>query len=108
MFSNCHQGGADRAGAGTSLWSQVVQPERGWEGGGTMGGWSAFAPPGLSPILMTTLTFLSGPIYLSFSFLSSDYNFYNFSFNLILSFIISEISEMFVIYPVIHNSRKMI
>ena len=31
-----------------------------------------------------------------------------FIINLILSFIISEISEMFVIYPVIHNSRKMI
>ena len=71
MFSNCHQGGADRAGAGTSLWSQVVQPERGWEGGGTMGGEDGQSDS-LPGILMRTLTFLSGAIYLSFSFLSSD------------------------------------
>lgn len=41
-----------------------------WEGGdnGRRRGWS----PGLPGILMSALTFLSGAIYLSFSFLSSD------------------------------------
>ena len=38
---------------------------------GTMGGWS-LGQPWLPWILMRTLTFLSGAIYLSFSFLSSD------------------------------------
>ena len=52
-------------GTPTSLWSQVV-------GGRETDNGRTVSPLTLLRILMTTLTFLSGAIYLSFSFLSSN------------------------------------